>query len=114
MTKVRVVEDTGDIAALLKVMLEQEGFEVEVTSRNFEDLIARGPWQGIDAALIDLNLPEVQGLDILRYLRGEFPNIRRVVLTATAPADRRVIDLADSYLEKPASLERIHEALEGT
>lgn len=111
--KVRIVEDTEDIASLMKILLETEQFEVSLTSRNFSDLLNPEPWEGIEAVLLDLSLPEVSGLEVLRYLRGQEPQVRRVVLTALSPQDisQQVTDFAEVVLFKPAPMEAIVKAL---
>lgn len=111
---VRIVEDSTDIAHLLRTVLEMaEGMQVIYTTHDFERLISKDAWQDVDAALVDIHLatPNLTGLDILRFLKGFFPNIRRVVLTAGVPVDERVRDMADRVLIKPSSSTEIIDAL---
>lgn len=112
---VRLVEDNEDIVYLLSHGDALEQVDLRTTTRNFEDLLRPEPWQGVDVALVDYMLGEITGLDILRYLKGEHPRIRRVLFTAVPPdyIDERVKDFADAVVSKPAGFAEIERAIRG-
>lgn len=99
--KVRLVEDNDDLTMLIKHMLEPE-VELVITSRDFEQLLTREPWHGIDTALVDILLgePDIDGRDILRWLKEERPDIRRVCFSAVANVYPELAALADVVLTK--------------
>lgn len=112
--RVKVIEDSEDLAYLVNSILEEdEGLEVELVTRNFDRLLSREPWAGCDVALVDFMLPGITGYDILRYLHGELPDIRRVLFTAVSSVEQRVSDYADCVVYKPASARTIREAIYG-
>jgi len=99
--RVLVVEDEPRIAAFLVKGLTRGGYRVDHTGRGSVALerVAAGD---CDLLLLDLGLPDVDGLEVLRRLRGAGHTIPVIVLTARA-ADREAgLRLgADEFLVKP-------------
>jgi DNA-binding response OmpR family regulator len=99
---VLVVDDEKQIGSVLCAYLEREGFEAKscTTVRDALDAIAaRRP----DLVLLDVTLPDGNGLDVLRSIGGGIPVI---MLTARADELDRIIGLelgADDYITKPFS-----------
>ena len=80
MTKIALIEDDADIAFTVRLNLERENYRVSVYADGHEGLIAvQGG--GFDFVILDLNLPDVDGLTICRELR-------RDPLTASIPSGR--------------------------
>ncbi len=104
---VLVVEDEGSIAEVLDYNLRREGFSVDVAERGdkaLEAVQARRP----DIVLLDLMLPGIDGLDVLRELRRSAATrtLPVVVLTAKGEEIDRIVGLelgADDYIPKPFS-----------
>ncbi|MEV6786484.1 response regulator transcription factor [Streptomyces sp. NPDC051098] len=104
MASVLVVEDDPVIRAALTEVLSAHGYAIKTAHQGFEALreVTQAP---PDIVVLDLGLPDLDGLDVLRMIRG----ISRVpVLVATArDDDREVIRLlnagADDYMVKPFS-----------
>ena len=97
--KVLIVEDEDVIAEPLAEGLVREGFEVERVATGADALTAAEP----DVVLLDLRLPDMDGLEVCRELRlrGEVPII---MVTARGEEVDRVVGLelgADDYLVKP-------------
>jgi DNA-binding response OmpR family regulator len=107
MTRVLVVEDDRDIAELVERYLQKAGFSTEVLSSGRDALKAlaeRPP----DLLLLDLMLPQVDGLEICRVARGNSRTaaIPIIMLTARADESERIVGLeigADDYIAKPFS-----------
>lgn len=104
---VLVVEDEKAISDLVKFHLEQQGYEPVVASegRRALDLVAR---QTPSLVLLDLGLPDTDGLDVLKAIRTNEKTARLpvVLLTARAEEADRVLGLeigADDYVVKPFS-----------
>lgn len=105
MQKILVVDDEASIVTLLKFNLEQAGFEV-ITAVNgregFESALSNTP----DLIVLDLMLPEMDGMEVCRKLRLEKVNIPILMLTAKDDEFDKVLGLelgADDYLTKPFS-----------
>lgn len=105
--RILVVEDEPDIAALIAYQLAQAGHQVR-TSANGRDAIRAVETDPPDLVVLDLMLPEMSGLEVLRTLRGrkEAKDLPVVVLTARREEEDRVRGLelgADDYVSKPFS-----------
>src|SRR5215468_3363088 len=105
--RVLVVEDDPDIAQLVAHYLEKAGFTAEITPSGRDALTsiaARPP----DLLVLDLMLPQVDGLEICRTIRGNdaTAGVPIIMLTARAEESDRIVGLeigADDYLAKPFS-----------
>jgi two-component system phosphate regulon response regulator PhoB len=105
--RILVVEDEPDLSALVRINLEQAGFEVE-TADNGSDALAALRRAPPDLVLLDLMLPDVPGTEICRRIRGsaELSELPIIMLTAKADEVDRVVGLelgADDYVTKPFS-----------
>jgi DNA-binding response OmpR family regulator len=104
---VAVVDDEPDIAELVRVHLEKAGFEV----RDFQEAERFLEWMDgalPDLVLLDLMLPDLDGLEICRTLRREtrWSSIPIIMLTARTGETDKVLGLelgADDYVTKPFS-----------
>ncbi|HZL35587.1 MAG TPA: response regulator transcription factor [Tepidisphaeraceae bacterium] len=100
-----VIDDQKDLADLVRRALEQEGFEVILAGDGTAGLrIAKE--HRPDLVVLDLNMPDIDGLEVCRQLRGDPRHARLpiLVLSARASAADRVVGLemgADDYLIKP-------------
>ena len=101
-----IVDDDVEMAALLRDALAREGFQttVEFTGRGAIAAVTRQPF---DLVILDKEMPDLNGLDLLRELRDRLPEVRLVFLTAfggalVARAARK--RGADHYFDKPIRL----------
>ncbi|WP_446685579.1 response regulator transcription factor [Nocardioides stalactiti] len=104
--KILVVEDDDGIAVPLIRTLERESYQVERVGTG-GDGIARAAEGGIDLVLLDLGLPDMDGLDVCRQLRSDGYDAGIMILTARGGELDRVVGLdvgADDYLGKPFAL----------
>jgi len=103
--RVLVVEDEESIAEPLAEGLRREGFSVSVAGAGAEALAAGEA----DVVLLDLRLPDVDGLDVCRKLR-ERSDVPIIVVTARGEEADRVVGLelgADDYVVKPFGLREL-------
>jgi two-component system response regulator MprA len=108
MLKILVVEDEPGIADFVRRGLLQNGFEVEVASTGSEGLEAVHLIKP-DLVVLDLTLPDVDGIDVCRRLRAE-SDVGIMILTARQAIGERVRGLeagADDYLPKPFAFEEL-------
>ena len=110
--RILVVEDNADTAALLRDLLEGEGYEVEtaVTGEAAFEALAVVP--DIDLMVLDLMLPGMSGYEVIERLRAqaELSDLPILVLSALGSASARVRGLregADDYMTKPFLPEEI-------
>jgi len=104
-----VVEDDPDIADPLAVVLESEGHEVVVVDDGAAAL-ERAACPDFDLVLLDLGLPDLDGLDVCRRLRAAGSTVPILVLTGRAEEVDTVRGLdagADDYVAKPFRVEEL-------
>ncbi len=104
---IAVVDDEPDILELITFNLEKSGFEVK-GFENGNGLIGFLKEKTPDLIILDLMLPDIDGLEICKYIRmeEEFSNIPIIILTAKGEETDRVLGLelgADDYVTKPFS-----------
>jgi DNA-binding response OmpR family regulator len=115
---VLIIEDEEDAAELFAEMMRVSGFRVIKTSHS-APAIAMMTVDKPDLVLLDIMMPEVSGLDILRQMRREpyLANIPVIVVTAKGmPADIKngMEAGANTYLTKPVGFQELKEAVERT
>jgi len=100
--KIVIIDDEGSIRRFLRVSLESHGFQVfeaPTGTTGIQEVIARRP----DIILLDLGLPDLSGIEVLKRLR-EWSKIPIIVLTVKDLEEQKVeaLDLgADDYVTKP-------------
>lgn len=102
--RVLVVDDEHALRRLLRLYLEKEGYEVLEAGDGLDalSLLRRG---GIDLALVDVMLPELDGFEVVRRIRTE-SGIPIILVTARGEEAQRIAGLelgADDYVVKPFS-----------
>jgi two-component system OmpR family response regulator len=101
--RILVVEDDDKIASFVVNGLKQSGFAVD-RAKDGEQGIDLALAVGYDAAILDLMLPKLDGLSLLRQLRQKKVTVPVLILSARASVDDRVLGLqsgGDDYLTKP-------------
>ena len=107
--RVLVVEDNDRLAETLISLLRSEGHAVDHVA-NGEDADAVLAAETFDLVVLDLGLPGMDGLDVLRHLRDRRNETAVLVLTGRGALDDRVkgLDLgADDYMTKPFEIEEL-------
>jgi two-component system, OmpR family, KDP operon response regulator KdpE len=102
-TRVLVIDDEPPIRRLLRTSLGAEGFEV-LEAENAEQALVQIASAKPDVAILDLGLPDLDGLDIIREVRGTGSKMPIIVLSSRAGERGKVeaLDLgADDYVTKP-------------
>ncbi len=99
-----IADDDSELCELLREYLGQEGFEVRLAFDG-EQALAESRRPGLDAMVLDIMMPRMNGIDVLRNLRKE-SELPVIMLTARGDDLDRIIGLelgADDYLAKPAN-----------
>jgi DNA-binding NtrC family response regulator len=108
-----VVDDEPGILALLRKLGERVGYEV-VTCGSGQEAIEFLRVRKADVALVDLHMPDVNGLDVLRTMREADPKCQAVLMTGYASIDSAVEAVklgAMDYMGKPLDLHRLENLL---
>ena len=104
-----VVEDEKKVASFIKKGLEEEGYAVDLASDG-ETGLAMGLDGVHDLIILDLNLPKIDGLSILKQMRDRKISTPVLLLTVRASIEDRVLGLdtgADDYLPKPFAFQEL-------
>lgn len=107
--RVLLIEDDRRLADSLRDSLRSAGYAVDVSADGVEGLYL-GEEYPVDLAIIDLGLPELPGLDVIRRLRSRGRDFPILVLTARSEWQDKVEGLeagADDYLTKPFHTEEL-------
>ena len=113
--RVLVVDDEANIAELVALALRYEGFEVRAAHTGSKAVSAAKEFRP-DAVVLDIMLPDFDGLEVLRRMRATEPDVPVVFLTARDSVEDRVAGLTaggDDYVTKPFSLEELVARLRG-
>ena len=105
MAQVLVVDDDATLAEVVIGYLERAGHRTRHVG-NGADALAEVRALPPDLMLLDLMLPEVDGIEVCRRVRAEHPDLRVLMLTALGEAEDRIAGLevgADDYVTKPFS-----------
>ena len=113
MAKILVIDDTPNVRVLLDILLRQQGYEV---------VLADNGWMGLqlyrqqhpDVILLDLNMPELDGVTVLKQIRGVDLNQPVVILTGDSnpETERQVRALGVSeFILKGSSLHLLANTL---
>ncbi len=107
--KVLVVDDEKGLRIGVQRLLEMEGYEVDV-AENGTDGIKLGTGNEYDLAIIDLKMPDIDGIDVLKSIKQKFPNTVCFIATAFASYDTAIEATklgAQSYIPKPFTPEEL-------
>ena len=113
--RVLVVDDEPSLAELLASVLRYEGWDIMTAGDGASAVQAAREFRP-DAVVLDIMLPDFDGLEVLRRIRQEAPNVCVLFLTAKDAVDDRVAGITaggDDYVTKPFSLEEVLARLRG-
>ena len=104
-----VVDDSREICEMLATVLTLEGYRVE-TAGTGQEAIAKFKTHFFNAVLIDLRLPDIDGIELLRILKESSPDSEAIMITAFASIDSAVTAVnygAAAYVLKPFELNEV-------
>jgi two-component system OmpR family response regulator len=113
--RVLVVDDEPSLAELLSSVLRFEGWDVRAAADGLGAVRAARDFRP-DAVILDVMLPDLDGLEVLRRLRQEQPRVCVLFLTARDAVEDRVAGITaggDDYVTKPFSIEEVLARLRG-
>lgn len=107
--QVLVVDDEPGLAELVSMALRYEGWQVSIAADG-SSAIRRAHENPPDVVVLDIMLPDIDGLEVLRKLRDTRPGLPLLLLTAKESLEDRIAGLAaggDDYVTKPFSVEEL-------
>ncbi|GAB3813445.1 response regulator transcription factor [Tessaracoccus terricola] len=113
--RVLTVDDEPSLIELLSMAMRYEGWEVH-TAQTGSDAVRTARETQPDAIVLDMMLPDFDGLEVMRRIRAERPDVPVIFLTAKDAVSDRIHGLTaggDDYVTKPFSLEELIARLRG-
>jgi two-component system, OmpR family, response regulator len=113
--RILVVDDEATLAELLTMALRYEGWDVRSAGDGITAVRNAREFRP-DAVVLDMMLPDFDGLEVLRRIRSDAPDIPVLFLTARDAVEDRIAGLTaggDDYVTKPFSLEEVVARLRG-
>lgn len=113
--RVLVVDDEPNLAELLTSALRYEGWDVS-TALTGQDALSLARETLPDVVILDVMLPDIDGLQVMRRIRQNTPHVPVLFLTARDSVEDRVAGLTaggDDYVTKPFSLEEVVARMRG-
>jgi len=107
--KILLAEDTADLNKVVTQMLEMQGFDVD-SALDGQKALDLALSNGYDGIILDIMMPKLSGLEVLKEIRGRNIVTPVLMLTAKAEVDDRVEGLdagADDYLTKPFAMKEL-------
>lgn len=109
--RILLADDEPDLLLLMKETLERQGFEVS-TADNGEEALASIRKEPPDIAVLDLNMPRIDGFGVCRRLREDplFENLPVIILSASSSRDNKVAGLdlgVDDFIAKSIDIQEL-------
>ena len=112
-TRILIVDDDENIRKVLTTILEDEGYDVESVD-TAKKAIERTRRKFYNLALIDIRLPDMEGIELLTKMKNTTPKIRKIIITGYPTLQNAVEAVnrgADAYIMKPFDMEKVLEEI---
>jgi DNA-binding NtrC family response regulator len=107
--KILVVDDDENIRNTMKTILEDEGYIVDLAATGSE-AIRKTKKSAYNIALLDIRLPDIEGVELLKLIKDAVPRTRKIMVTGYPSMQNAIAALnknADAYLIKPIDIENL-------
>lgn len=107
--KIIIVDDDENIRKTMKAILEDEGYIVDLAT-NGKEAIKMTQEKTYNLALLDIRLPDIEGVELLKLIKDNVPRTRKIMVTGYPSMQNAIIALnknADGYLIKPVNVEKL-------
>ncbi|NIO37340.1 response regulator [Candidatus Bathyarchaeota archaeon] len=111
--RILVVDDDENIRKVLTAILEDEGYTVDSVGTG-RKAVARTRTTFYNIALIDIRLPDIEGIELLTKMRSTTPKMRKIVITGYPTLQNAVEAVnqgADAYIIKPFNVKRVIQTI---
>ena len=107
--RILLVDDDAAIRSTMQAILEDEGFLVDSASTG-KEAIEKTKQKTYDVALLDIRLPDMEGIELLHLMKDDLPRTRKIMVTGY-PSMQNAVDAvnerADAYLIKPVDPDKL-------
>jgi DNA-binding NtrC family response regulator len=111
--RILVVDDDESIRNSLAAILRDEGYTVDLAMSGSE-AIKKTNSTAYNAALIDIRLPDMEGIELLTRMKDTVPKVRKIIITGY-PSMKNAIEAvnrkADAYVLKPVDVEKLLDTI---
>jgi DNA-binding NtrC family response regulator len=107
--RILVVDDDETIRTTMKVILQDEGYIVDLAATG-KEAIQKTQENTYNVALLDIRLPDMEGIELLKLLKDGVPRTRKIMVTGYPSMQNAISALnknADAYLLKPVDVEKL-------
>jgi len=107
--RILIVDDDENIRKTLSAILKNEGYTVDVAQSGSE-AIQKTKAAAYNVAVIDIRLPDIEGIELLSKLKDAVPKTRKIIVTGYPTLKNAVAAVnkkADGYLMKPVDVEQL-------
>jgi len=112
--RILIVDDDQGVRKVLTTILEDEGYTVESVG-TAKKAIERARRKCYNLALIDIRLPDIEGIELLTKMRDTTPKMRKVIITGYPTLQNAVEAVnrgADAYILKPFDMRNVLRTIE--
>jgi len=105
--RILVIDDDVTVRESLKVVLKANGYEVDV-AENGKEAVAKSKAKFYNLALVDLRLPDMDGIELLTAMRETVPKMSKIIITGYPSLENAIEAVnrgADGYIVKPYTME---------
>lgn len=113
--RIIIIDDDESIRKILSTILQEEGYTVDTADTGKEG-IRKTNENCYNLALIDMKLPDIEGIDLLLKIKDTTPQMRKIIITgfptiqnAMEAVNRR----ADAFILKPFEMEKVLQTIRG-
>ena len=109
LARILLVDDDESIRTTLKAILEDEGYLVDMAASG-KEAIEKTQEIAYNLALLDIRLPDIEGIELLKLIKENVPRTRKIMLTGYPSIQNAVSAVnknADAYLIKPVDIEKL-------
>lgn len=109
-----IVDDDEDMLETLSDILQEKGHLIE-TAKTGHEAIIKAEGNFFNISLIDIKLPDMSGIEVLRTFRKKYPSRMNIMITAHATLHNTMDALnlgANTYVMKPIDLEKLDKTIE--
>jgi DNA-binding NtrC family response regulator len=104
--RIMVIDDENIVGKMIKAVLEKDGYRVE-TFLNAEPALARLKEEKFDLIITDLKMKNIDGMEVLRTVKSQSPEIKVIMITAFASLDAAIEAVrgkVDDFFPKPVKI----------
>lgn len=114
--RIMIVDDSGFMRMLIRTMLVKHGYEIVAEAENGVVAIEKYRMFKPDLVMLDITMPEINGIEALKAIKAEFPNVKAVMVSAMGqkPMVTEAIKAgASDFVIKPFLEEKVIDTIRG-